>query len=155
MSVNMTVMTRRSVWRSGREPVTNSSQVSVNSCQCWVGSTKWSPPGTSTNRASGIRSATYRPPGDGHQRVAAGVHHERRRGDPVQERGCVEVGDAVDLATDVGLRGGLSLQAPVPAHERRVVRVRRAELIHGELRVAAPGGDDPVEHLAEPYEPVE
>jgi hypothetical protein len=29
MSVKMTVMTRRSVWRSGREPVTNSSQVSV------------------------------------------------------------------------------------------------------------------------------
>ena len=67
----------------------------------------------------------------------------------------VEVDDAVDLAPDVGLRGRLSLQAPKPTHERRIVRIRWAKLIHRVLRVTAPGRDHPFELLCELFEPPE
>ena len=64
--------------------------------------------------------------GNRHQRISRGVHHERRCRDLGQELDGIEVDDAVDLAADVGLRGRLSLQAPVPAQVQEEASALRA-----------------------------
>jgi hypothetical protein len=103
--------------------VTNSSQVSANSWQ-WGGLGEVIVARDLDEAGVGDALGDVAASGDGHEAVSGGVDDQCRCGDLGQGGASVEVDDAVDLASDVGVRGRLSLQAPEPPHERGVVRIR-------------------------------